>query len=154
MLHVTCDMWHVTCDKLWGLTFPQNVSSLLNLTLCDLWYFDDLEEKADSLAESINYKGVCRTAPATPFFFFSGSDETLKVAKNQWFRCCWSIIFGSSEEPTETNVWVQFREIPSFKLLHWKGFYSAICFGSDKKTYHSMFFLALLGVVATIFTRP
>ena len=27
-------------------------------------------------------------------------------------------IFCSSEEPTESNVWVQFWVIPSFKLLH------------------------------------
>ena len=56
--------------------------------------------------------------------------------KNLWFRCCWSIIFGSSEEPTETNVWVQFREIPSFKLLHWKGFYSANFPGVTEKLDH------------------
>ena len=55
----------------------------------------------------------------------AGSTKTLKVAKNLWFWCCWSILFCSSEEPTESNVWVQFWVIPSFKLLYKKGFYSA-----------------------------
>ena len=36
------------------------------------------------------------------------------------------IIFCSSEEPLATTAWVQFRVITSFKLLHGKGFYSAI----------------------------
>ena len=40
----------------------------------------------------------------------SGSDKTLKVAKNG---------------PTETNIQMLFRVIPSFKLLYLKGFYSA-----------------------------
>ena len=70
MWHVTCVTWHVTRDTwnvTWcgGRTFSQNVSSLA-LTVCDLWYLKDLEEIADSLTESINYKGVCGTAPATP----------------------------------------------------------------------------------------
>ena len=36
------------------------------------------------------------------------------------------ILYSSSEEPAETNVWVQFRVFPSFKHLHWKGFHSDI----------------------------
>ena len=81
MWHVTCyfqhmthDMWHVTHDILpvvccgWW-TFCQNFSSLA-FTVCDLWYFEDLEEKADWLihwqTESINNKGFCRPDPATP----------------------------------------------------------------------------------------
>ena len=59
-LHVTCDMWqvthdtwHVTCDtwhvtRLGGWTFSQNFSTLA-LTVCDLWYYEDLEEKDESL---------------------------------------------------------------------------------------------------------
>ena len=54
MWHVTCDSWQVTRD-MWhmtrlggGQTFSQNFSSLA-LTVCDLWYFEDLEEKDDSL---------------------------------------------------------------------------------------------------------
>ena len=42
MLHVTCDTWHVTCCEGWKIS--QNFSSLA-LTVCDLWYFKDLEEK-------------------------------------------------------------------------------------------------------------
>ena len=46
-----------------GLTFSQNVSSLA-LTVWEQKGFEDLEEK--DVSELINYKGVCRTAPATP----------------------------------------------------------------------------------------
>ena len=63
MWHVTRDTWHVTC--LGGWTFSQNFSSLA-LTVCDLWYYEDLEEKADSLTELMNDEAVYRTAPATP----------------------------------------------------------------------------------------
>ena len=47
---------------------------------------------------------------------FSGSHKTLKVAKNLQLRCCWSVLFCISEEPTETNVQVKFRGIPFFKF--------------------------------------
>ena len=56
MGHVTCDTWHLTRRDTWqvtrdmfgGLTFSQNFSSLA-LTVCDLRYYEDLEEKDDSL---------------------------------------------------------------------------------------------------------
>ena len=63
--HVTSDMWHVTRDTwhvtrvtwhmtcLGGWTFSQNFSSLA-LTVCDLWYYEDLQEKADGLNRWIN----------------------------------------------------------------------------------------------------
>ena len=60
--HVTHDMWHVT--RFGGWTFSQNFSSLAH-TVCDLWYYEDLEEKDDSLSESISDEAVYRTAPAT-----------------------------------------------------------------------------------------
>ena len=44
------------CDMLFGGRggeLFQNVSSLA-LTVCDLWYFEDLEEKADSLTDWLN----------------------------------------------------------------------------------------------------
>ena len=63
MWHMTCDMWHMTC--LGGWIFSQNFSSLA-LTVCDLWYYEDLEEKADSVNESMNDKAVYRTALAIP----------------------------------------------------------------------------------------
>ena len=56
-------MWHVT--RLGGWTFSQKFSSLAP-TVCDLWYYEDLEEKDDWLNEWINYEAVYRTAPATP----------------------------------------------------------------------------------------
>ena len=60
--HVTRDTWHLTC--LGGWTFSQNFSSLA-LTVCDLWYYEDLEEKAHLPNEWINHEAVYRTAPAT-----------------------------------------------------------------------------------------
>ena len=46
-------MWHVTRDMFGGLTFSQNFSSLA-LTVCYLWYYEDLEEKADSISQWMN----------------------------------------------------------------------------------------------------
>ena len=72
MWHVTCDTWHVTCDTwhvirdTWhmtngvGGTFSQNFSSLA-LTVCDFWYYEDMEEKADWINELINDEAVYRT---------------------------------------------------------------------------------------------
>ena len=72
MWHVTCDTWHVTrdCDmwhvtRLGGWTFSQNFSSLA-LTVCDLWYYEDLEERDDSITEYISDEAVYRTALPTP----------------------------------------------------------------------------------------
>ena len=48
-----------------GEPFSQNFSSLA-LTVCDLLYYEDLEEKDDGLTHLINDEAVCRTAPATP----------------------------------------------------------------------------------------
>ena len=48
MWHVTCHMLHVTCCGRW--TFSKNVS-FLDVTVCCLWYFEDLEEKADWLTD-------------------------------------------------------------------------------------------------------
>ena len=52
----------------------KNFSSLA-LTVCDLWYFEDFEEKADSL----NYEAVCRTAPATPGLLISGHKSSNSI---------------------------------------------------------------------------
>ena len=54
MWHVTCDTWHVTRDmwhmtRLGGWTLSQNSS--LALTVCDLWYYEDLEEKDEWINE-------------------------------------------------------------------------------------------------------
>ena len=66
--HMRCDMWYVSRDT-WhfagGRTISQNFSSPAH-TVCDLWYLEDLVEKADSSTDWIKHKGVCRTAPATP----------------------------------------------------------------------------------------
>ena len=39
----------------------------LDLIVWDIWCFEFLEEKDDSINQSMNYKGDCRTAPATPY---------------------------------------------------------------------------------------
>ena len=62
--HVTSDTWHVTRDTFGGWTFSWNFS-FLALTVCDLWYYEYLEEKDDSISQWINYEAICRTAPAT-----------------------------------------------------------------------------------------
>ena len=62
-LHMTRDTWHVIC--LGGWIFSQNFS-FIALTVCDLWYYEDLEEKAHWISQLINHKAVYRTAPATP----------------------------------------------------------------------------------------
>ena len=61
--HMTCCTWHMTCCGGW--IFFKNFSSLA-LTVLDLWYFKDFEEKAHWLTEWMNQEGVCKTAPATP----------------------------------------------------------------------------------------
>ena len=71
--HVIHDMWRVTYDMLGGWTFSQNVSSLA-LNVCDLWYFEDFEEKGYWLTEIMNYwindEAVYnRKALATPGLF-------------------------------------------------------------------------------------
>ena len=50
--------------RLGGWTFFENFSSLA-LTVCDLLYLEDLEEKGDWMNQSINVEAVYRTAPAT-----------------------------------------------------------------------------------------
>ena len=78
MWHLTHDMWHVAHDTwhmtrdLWhmtqwggGWTFSPNFSSLA-LTVSDLWYYEDMEEKADLVTEWISHEAVYRTALATP----------------------------------------------------------------------------------------
>ena len=70
--HVTCDMWHMTCDT-WqvggGEPFSPNFSSLAHV-VWEWRCFEDIFTKDELpnewINELINYKGVCRTAPATP----------------------------------------------------------------------------------------
>ena len=69
MWHMTPDTWHMTCDMLGRWTCSQNFRPLA-LTVCNLWYYEDLEEKADLLTDWLNQwindEAVYRTAPATP----------------------------------------------------------------------------------------
>ena len=64
---------HDFSSKLTAETGLQGVSSNLNLNFISLalmvWAlgsFEDLEEQDESVYQSINYKGVCGTALATP----------------------------------------------------------------------------------------
>ena len=34
--------------------------------ICDLWCIEDVEKKGDLMGELMNYRGDCRTTPATP----------------------------------------------------------------------------------------
>ena len=60
---MTPDMWRMTHGGGW--TFSGNFSYLA-LTVWDLWYLEDWEEKGQGLNELINDEAVCRTALATP----------------------------------------------------------------------------------------
>ena len=74
---MTCDTWYVTCDTwygkcdTWNMThgggwkFSQNFSSLAFLVWAGKW-FEDLEEKYDSISEWTDNDAVYQTAPATP----------------------------------------------------------------------------------------
>ena len=85
--HVTCDTWHVTRDMwhVWGgWTFSQNFSSLA-LTVCDLWYYEDLEEKVHGLTDWINDEAVYRTAPATPGLLNTAVFVTIDLFISKYF---------------------------------------------------------------------
>ena len=80
-------MWQdMTCDMLRGWTFSKNVSPLA-LMVRDLWYFEDLEEKADALNQlprclknSSGYTGsVNYTVDAVPIAVYTFH----KTKKNQ-----------------------------------------------------------------------
>ena len=60
--HMTHDMGHVTLDM--GQIFSENVSPLA-LTIRNLWWSEDFEEKDQWGTQLMNDKAVCRTAPAT-----------------------------------------------------------------------------------------
>ena len=65
MWHVTCDMWLVTHD-MWHVVGGEHSLKSSALTVCDLWHFKDLEEKADWLICLLNQLQRCfRTAAAT-----------------------------------------------------------------------------------------
>ena len=58
-------MWHVTTDTFWGVNILSKCQ-LPSSYRCDLWYYEDLEEKDDLPNQLMNRKAVYRTAPATP----------------------------------------------------------------------------------------
>ena len=91
MWHATCDIWHVTC--LGGWSFSQNFSSLA-LTVYDLWYYTDLEEKDEWIIELINYEAVYRTAPAIPGMLKTSSSwKIIEVTHSRKSGCgCGSVV--------------------------------------------------------------
>ena len=94
---VTRDMWHMTRDTwhVWGgWTFSQIFSSLA-LTVCDLWYYEDQEEKDDSL----NYKALYRTAQATPGLL----KNSVQIKKKL------NIFPSPSKDQLQKGVWLDFK---------------------------------------------
>ena len=87
MLHMTHDIWHMTLDMWHGgrWKFSHNVSSLAH-TVWEWRFFEDLEEKDESLNELMSDKGVCRTAPATPDLVIRAN---FKRVKFQFSIYCW-----------------------------------------------------------------
>ena len=92
LLYVTCDMWpvthdiwYVTCDTLWGvniLTKFQLPSSYGLKTV--FWkYFHK-----GSVSLLINYKGVCRSAPATPGLLITTYMYWTLSCKVHWTLFC------------------------------------------------------------------
>ena len=76
-------------------TLCQNFRSLA-LTVWKLWWFEDISTKERWLNQSMNYDGVCRTAPATPgllkillftgflkFAVFRGEITTINFTKDK-----------------------------------------------------------------------
>ena len=81
-LEVTCDPWHLTPDtwhvtqeiwrvshRGWG-TSCQSLRSLAQTVWKSFKKKKDWEKKDLLLTQLLNYKGVCRTAPATPGLLF------------------------------------------------------------------------------------
>lgn len=76
MLHVTRDMWHghvtdvtrdtwhVTC---WGVNILK--IQLPSFTVCDLWYYEYLEEEGDDLINQLMNDEAVKNGPATPGLF-------------------------------------------------------------------------------------
>ena len=110
--HVKCDTWHIAHDIYGGWTFSQNFSSLA-LTVCDLWYYEDLEEKDEWLNQWINDEAVYRTAPATPgllkIFWFWDAHLHLKIWEELLFILC----FVSTNSTKILLLWNFFRK-------HWR----------------------------------
>ena len=72
MWHVTCDTWYVTCrGGGGGVNIFSKFGSLADV--CDLWNYEDLEEKAHSFTDWMNYlmnhEAFYRAAQATPSLF-------------------------------------------------------------------------------------
>ena len=127
MWHMTCDKWHgtpdmwkVTCDMWW--TFSKNVSSLA-LMVWEWRRFEDSEEKADSVNQSMNDKGVCRTAPATPGLLNIPTSTVAPILpQTHSSACLWKRVFPSySSQPNLTTLRFQWASDNHQWLLirHW-----------------------------------
>ena len=68
--HMTCDLWHVTCDMWLGVNILLKCQLPRSYGLEETFKFEDffIKDQWASLVSYliIYYKGVCRTAPATP----------------------------------------------------------------------------------------
>ena len=114
MWHVTCNKWHVTCFGRW--TFSQNFSSLA-LTVCDLWYYEDLEEKADWLTHLWSDEAVYRKAPATPGLL----NTRLSIIDGPYLKLqpfvIWTSGLSISKSPDKWLSWTLMRFKPNFGHL-------------------------------------
>ena len=95
--HMTCDTWHVTCDMwhvkcCWGWTFSQKFS-FLALTICDLWYYEVLEQKADQLTlsqlVSRNNEWITRLFVEQPGYTGSVNNRQIQKQISNWIHQIW-----------------------------------------------------------------
>ena len=102
--------------------FSQNFSSLA-LTVCYLWYYKDLEEKADWLTDLMNCEAVYRTAPATPgsvkkaydkFISFGILGSFVACLRAKVLNCPWNAIFPgfSAEDELRLKLIASSPQIP------------------------------------------
>ena len=79
-------------------------------------FFEDLEEKDCSLNQSVNYGGVCRTAPATPSLLtrHKGHQKTMENAFIFIFQIGYSLKLNLS--PTQPQLHGQTSLYPGFIL--------------------------------------
>ena len=97
-----------------GWTFSQNFSSLA-LTVCDLWYYEDLEEKGYWINELISNKAVYRTVLATLGLFIMTKYESWVNMNIGWTSFMENMNYGwiwimwkheSVEWMVEYQLWV------------------------------------------------
>ena len=81
---------------LWlNLFIPRSIPCNVGLTVCDLWYVKDLEEKERWHNQSVKDKGICRTSPATPGLLIMSWSLSHDIHYNDLGECCWQFLVAS-----------------------------------------------------------